>query len=141
MKAIEKMISQAGKWAIILTAGSVAFVVLAFLATLAHAGQESLAWDYPAGANVSGFKGYCGTASKQYAAAPAWTVAATARTVTATLPAGRVYCIVRAYDALGESGDSNEITLIERPTNLRVTIVTVKWDEENRRVSFTWRSE
>jgi hypothetical protein len=122
--------------------GLVASALAAIIAiSVAHAGQEGFAWDYPVGTNVTGFRGYCGAASGTYATAPAWTVPAANKTATVTLPAGRQYCVVRAYDALGESGNSNEVTLIERPGNLRVTVVTVRWDEENRRVTMTWRSE
>lgn len=113
-----------------------AFGLLAVGTQLTHAGQESLAWDYTAGATVTGFKGYCGTVSGQYAAQPAWTVGAQVRTVTATFPAGRQYCVVRAYDAAGESGNSNEVTFIERPGNLRLT-VTMTWNEQLQRYVLT----
>jgi hypothetical protein len=130
------------KWALILVSGTVALVIIAgLMASLANAGQEGLAWDYPAGTNITGFKGYCGAAKGVYGATPVWTVPAANKTVTITLPGGRQYCVVRAYDAEGESGNSNELALLERPGNLRTTIVVVRWDEENRRVTMTWRSE
>jgi len=94
----------------------------------ANAGSETLQWEYPVGTSVTGFKGYCGTATGQYAATPAWTVAASSKTATVTFPAARQYCVVRAYDSAGESGNSNEVTFLERPTNLHLTLLLV-WDE------------
>ena len=95
----------------------------------ANAGSETLIWEYPTGTTITGFKGYCGTSAGQYSATPTWTVAASSKTATVTFPAARQYCVVRAYDATGESGNSNEVTFLERPTNLHLTLLLV-WDEE-----------
>lgn len=104
--------------------------LLALFASSALADQYALQWDY--GTNpISGFKLYCGTATGVYPATPAATLPATTKTATVTVPAGtRQFCVVRAYDAVAESPNSNEVNLYGRPdapTNLRVTL-TLTWN-------------
>lgn len=101
--------------------------LLALLAFPAGAAQESFAWDYGTG-TITGFKFYCSATAGSYPATPLATTTAAVKQVTVTLPAGRQYCVVRAYDAAGESGNSNEVSVLERPSNLRV-VVSLVWDE------------
>ena len=102
-------------------------LALLALPASAAAAQETFAWDYGAGA-ITGFKFYCGTAPGAYGTTPLATTTATVKQVTVTLPAGRQFCVVRAYDATGESGNSNEVSVLERPSNLRV-VVSLVWDD------------
>lgn len=102
--------------------GLAAVAALLLSNVTAHAGQQGFAFDYPAGATVTGFKLYCGTATKTYNAAPAATVAGNVRAITATFPAGRQFCSLAAYDAAGDSPFSNEVTFIEAPGNLRLVV-------------------
>lgn len=101
--------------------------LLALLALLcatapALAGDITLAWDAVTGA--TGYKLYCGSASKTYGA-PVDVKNVT--TYKLTLPAGTDrFCAVTAYDASSESGYSNEVTFHvppAAPTNLRVSVI------------------
>lgn len=85
----------------------------------AFAGQTTLAWDYPTDANHTGFRVFCGRTAATISATPVADVGATLRTASVSLPNGRNYCVARAYDAVGESANSNAVTFIDRPTNMR----------------------
>lgn len=107
--------------ALVISIGAALFFLCALLWGVAWSAQQSLAWDYGA-TPVTGFKLYCGTVSRTYAASPVATVNASVKTAAVTFPQGRQYCAVRAYDAAGESPDSNEVTFIDAPT-LRLALI------------------
>jgi hypothetical protein len=108
-------------------------IILAALlcaAGIASAEVYNLQWDYPANPQPvpSGFKSYCGDVTGTYASSPAGTAGATVRTMQLTTPAGSTkFCIVKAFDAYGESTPTNEVKLAvppkpPAPTNLRATM-------------------
>lgn len=102
-------------------------------AVSAQAEIYNLAWDYPASPVPvpSGFKTYCGDATGVYTTTPLGTAGSTARTMQVTTPTGSTkFCVLRAFDAYGESPNSNEITLKvpakpPTPTNFRGTMEPV----------------
>lgn len=109
-------------------------VAVACLAALsAQAEVYNLAWDYPASPVPvpDGFKTYCGDATGNYTTTPLGTATSTARVMQVTTPVGsRKFCVLRAFDAYGESANSNEIVLQvppkpPTPTNFRGTMAPV----------------
>jgi hypothetical protein len=103
---------------------------LLLLPSLATAEVYNLAWDYPASPSPipDGFKTYCGDTSGNYSTTPLGAVGSTARAMQVTTPAGSTkWCVLRAFDAYGESANSNEIKLAvppkpPTPTNFRGTM-------------------
>lgn len=93
-------------------------LVLLMLAGPAYA-AETLQWDYPSGVAIQGFNLYCAKPGDAWPSLPTVSVPAVARQATVQTQLGRVNCIVKAYDQDGESGNSNVVSYVERPTNLR----------------------
>lgn len=102
------------------------------------AAQANLQWDYGQTTGFSGFKGYCSATSGTWPATASFTTGPTVKTAQVTYT-GRVYCVVRAFDATGESADSNVLTFIERPTNLREASQSVSFDPSRERVAMRAR--
>ena len=89
-------------------------VVLMMIAccVLAAAADVKLAWDASASANIAGYRLYYGPASKAYTAS----VTTPNLTHTLSLPSGKYYFAVTAYDANGNESDySNEVSTIVKP--------------------------
>lgn len=115
----------------------VGLLLLAF-PCLVGAAQVSAQWDYPAGTSITGFKLYCSTTSGTWPGTPTATTPAATKTANITFT-GRTYCVVRAYDAVGESGDSNILALLEAPGNLRTASQSVQFDPATEKVAMTAR--
>lgn len=98
-------------------------LALLMIAVPAMAAQVTLAWD----ANDPAPEGYrlfqrTETTAYDYEA-PVWTGTVTTCTIDGLVPGVMYYFVVRAYQDLDESGDSNEVSfkgIIPAPTGLRV---------------------
>lgn len=104
-------------------------LLLLFLPTIALAESVKFAWDPPPGeAPVSGYKLYISPISGVYGP-PVSTVPSTSKTYTFLVPLnmqGTFFVTVTAYNSVGESERSNEISFITKPkpqaaNNLRVS--------------------
>ena len=96
-----------------------AVILVALYPACNASAAETLQWDYPTGVSITGFKVYCAKPGAALPSLPTVTVPATERTATVQTQLGRVNCVAKAYDADGESGPSNSVSYIERPTNLK----------------------
>jgi hypothetical protein len=87
--------------------GIVSFFILSY-ASAAHAIQVSLAWDPPATGTPDGYRLFYRLQDQSYDYSnPDWQGSTTTCTIS-NLQDVTTYFVVRAYNAAGESGDSNE---------------------------------
>jgi len=106
---------------------------LVLLAPCAEAAQTAVQWDYSQTTGFSGFKGYCAPTPGPWPSTPTFQTGPTVKQATVTYT-GRVHCIVKAYDSIGESEPSNILTFIEKPSNLREVSQSVQFDPLLERV-------
>ena len=89
--------------------GAVFFFILSY-SSAAYAIQVSLAWDPPATGTPDGYRLFYRLQGQSYNySQPAWQGSTTTGTIS-NLQDTTTYFVVRAYNASGESGDSNEAT-------------------------------
>lgn len=80
------------------------------MASAAYAdGTITFVWNASTGKNVTGYRLYQRTADRAYVS-PAWE--GPGLTCAVTVPDGTYLYVARAYNAAGESGNSNEITVV-----------------------------
>jgi len=107
-------------------------LILTLVASPVFAEQKTFAWDAVTTdiegntIVVTGYRLYIGTATGVYPSPPAATVTTTTGAVNVTVP-GTYFAIVRAYNNVGESANSNEVSFViapkppRTPLNLRKT--------------------
>ncbi len=95
-------------------------LILCLFAIPASAEQKSFEWDPVTQdiegntISVSGYRLYLSNATGAYPNPAAATVATPSATVNVTAP-GTYFAVVRAYNAVGESANSNEVSFVIAP--------------------------
>jgi hypothetical protein len=106
--------------------GLIILMVLVLASSAAKAGQVRLAWDSPGEPPApAGYRVFCHAEGQEYDyGSPAWEGPETTCVIAGLLSGVTYYFVARAYNAAGESGNSNEVSYLgEAPakpiTNLK----------------------
>lgn len=112
-----------------------AFILVLPFSSPVRAETVTLTWDYGTTTGITGFKLYCTPTNGTWPGTPTATIPVASPKQANFTFTGRQWCTVRAYDATGESSNSNVLALLEGPTGLRVASLSVQFNPTREKVT------